>query len=120
MILKTEFVEGMSNLASGDYNKLSKFIFDLYDFDNDGIITREDVRRIFCYLPIRDKKISFEETQVEIHNIINKSFEKSVALDYEDFIYLVENITSEIFIYVKLILINFFLDITFSPRENTF
>jgi Ca2+-binding EF-hand superfamily protein len=27
-------------------------VFDIYDFDNDGYITKEDVRIILCYVPI--------------------------------------------------------------------
>ena len=41
-----EFVDSMKTLFNEDYEKNTKFIFDFYDFDNDGKINKEDIRVI--------------------------------------------------------------------------
>ena len=41
-----EFIEGMQTLFYEDYEKNTKFIFDFYDFNNDGKINKEDIRVI--------------------------------------------------------------------------
>ena len=50
-----EFIEGMTTLFSETFDKLSKFIFDLYDFDKDGFISKEDVRTVLSYVPLNTK-----------------------------------------------------------------
>jgi len=47
-----EFVGGMKTLLSENYEKTSKFIFDFYDFDKDGHITKEDIRIVLSYVPL--------------------------------------------------------------------
>jgi Ca2+-binding EF-hand superfamily protein len=55
-----EFIHGMTILFSEDYSQLTKFIFDLYDFDRDGKISKEDIRIIYSYIPLQNSdKISF-------------------------------------------------------------
>jgi Ca2+-binding EF-hand superfamily protein len=51
-----EFVNGMCNLFSGNYLKLTRIVFEIYDFDKDGEITREDIRIVFSYLPLNSKR----------------------------------------------------------------
>ena len=43
---QTEFVTGMFKIFSTDFNIRQKFIFDMYDFDKDGFISKEDVRTL--------------------------------------------------------------------------
>ena len=47
-----EFIEGMSTLFFDSIDKLEKFIFQLYDFDKDGLISKEDVRVVLSYIPL--------------------------------------------------------------------
>ena len=47
-----EFVEGMKTLFYEDYGKNTKFIFDFYDFDNDGKINKEDIKVILSYITL--------------------------------------------------------------------
>ena len=47
-----EFVEGMRTLFYEDYEKNSRFIFDFYDFDNDGKISQEDIRVVLSYITL--------------------------------------------------------------------
>lgn len=57
----TEFIEGLSTLFSDSTDKIEKFIFQLYDFDKDGFISREDVRVVLSYIPLNVRsKVSSE------------------------------------------------------------
>jgi Ca2+-binding EF-hand superfamily protein len=62
-----EFIAGMKMLFSETYDNLVKFIFDFYDFDKDGKISKEDIHTILCYIPLTTKeklsgyKLKFEE-----------------------------------------------------------
>ena len=42
-------------LFTESFSTLTKFIFTFYDFDQDGIITREDVRVVLSYVPLQTK-----------------------------------------------------------------
>lgn len=50
-----EFIEGMSTLFFDSIDKLEKFVFQLYDFDKDGQISKEDVRVVLSYIPLNVK-----------------------------------------------------------------
>ena len=117
-----EFVEGMKTLFIEDYEKNTKFIFDFYDFDHDGKITKEDIRVILSYITLTlsentkksaDKtNISFSNrvsSQEELSNIINTCFNdkhiKNSKLDYKDFQYIIENINSDIYLMIYLFLL---------------
>ena len=57
----TEFIEGLSTLFSDSSDKIEKFIFQLYDFDKDGLISKEDVRVVLSYIPLNVRsKVSSE------------------------------------------------------------
>jgi len=43
----------MITLFQGSYEQLTKFIFEFYDFDKDGRISREDVRVVLSYIPLK-------------------------------------------------------------------
>jgi Ca2+-binding EF-hand superfamily protein len=49
-------VEGMKILFCEGFEKSSKFIFDLYDFDKDGYITKEDIRVVLSYVPLKTQQ----------------------------------------------------------------
>lgn len=38
------------------YEKMLKFIFNLYDFDKDSYISREDIRVVLSYIPLNTQK----------------------------------------------------------------
>jgi Ca2+-binding EF-hand superfamily protein len=97
----------MSGLFSGQYSTLTKFIFDLYDFDRDGIITPADIRLVLSYIPLNTNKFNenYEDrlqAQSEIQMILDHITQSFTQLEFSDFVHTVENITSDIFIYVKL------------------
>jgi len=51
-----EFVNGMISLFSDTYENNVKFIFDFYDFDKDGKISREDIQTVLSYIPLTTTK----------------------------------------------------------------
>ena len=50
-----EFLSGMISLFSDNFEQSAKFIFNFYDCDRDGFITKEDVRVVLSYVPIQTK-----------------------------------------------------------------
>ena len=120
-----EFLEGMRTLFYEDYEKNSKFIFDFYDFDNDGKISQEDIRIVLSYINLTymdsnnlQKKIvdgvniSYKNrltSQEELCDILNTCFTdshiKSNKINYKQFKYIIENINSDIYLMIFLFLL---------------
>ena len=50
---KKDFTTGMSNLFTGSFEILCEIIFNIYDFDKDNKITREDISVILSYIPLK-------------------------------------------------------------------
>ena len=48
-----EFVHGFFKVYYSNLQSKIKFTFDMYDFDKDGYILKEDVRLILSHIPIR-------------------------------------------------------------------
>ena len=42
----------MKILFTEKFDKTSRFIFDFYDFDRDGLISREDIRIVMSYISL--------------------------------------------------------------------
>jgi hypothetical protein len=110
-----EFIEGMSNLFSESYEKLASFIFDFYDFDKDEKISKDDIRVVLSYIPLNTQKynslrLKFEkedfkdriESQDEIHALLEKCFKNTETLDKIGFLNVIENVSSEIFLYILI------------------
>ena len=112
-----EFIEGMNILFSESFHSLAEFIFKFYDFDHDGKITKEDVRVVLSYVPLQKKfsknKMIFEqneykdrvESQDELFNILNSAFGSKEQLSQDEFINVVENVNSDIFIFILMFLL---------------
>lgn len=114
----SEFTDGMFLLFTQSFDSLAEFIFKFYDFDNDGYITKEDIRTILSYvtLNVPDKykgKMRFEnanfkdrmESQEELVLILNETFEGLTKVDHKTFVNLIENKRSEIFLYLIIFLL---------------
>ncbi len=52
----SDFIDGLSTLFTETFEKLCKFIFDLYDYDKNGYINKEDVRIVLTYIPLNTMK----------------------------------------------------------------
>ena len=112
-ISKKEFCSGMNTLYSSNYLSLLNFTFKLYDFNDDKLITRDDIRIVLSYLPLKPKPNSsyfskYEldtledqlKSQDEIEKILNKMFQSEERLDFNLFKHCIENVTSEAFVYL--------------------
>jgi Ca2+-binding EF-hand superfamily protein len=49
---QTELINGLSRIYFGVFEEKVKFIFEMYDFDGNGIITKEDIRTMLSYVPL--------------------------------------------------------------------
>jgi len=47
-----EFIHGFFKVFYSNLETKMKLSFDIYDFDRDGLISREDVRLILSHIPI--------------------------------------------------------------------
>jgi hypothetical protein len=54
----------MTIMFSEGFEKLTPFIFNLYDFDKDGLVSKEDIRTVLSYVPLKSKD-SFAKLKYE-------------------------------------------------------
>ena len=112
-----DFVSGLLNLFLGDYKSLVKIMFNMYDYNRDGKISRQDVKIVFNYIPLKPNeiyqryKIKYEgdnindrkESMNEINKVLDKIFEEEY-IDEDYFKYSIENINSDLFIFLLVFL----------------
>ena len=117
----TEFTTGMQSLFSQaeSFDSLAKFIFNLYDFNSTGIIKKDDVRVVLSYVPLSDSssnvkenvelvKDKFEdrvESQEQLFHILNIAFKGKEKMNFEEYINVVKNVNSDIFILLLMFLL---------------
>lgn len=58
-----EFMTGMLCIFNESYESLVSFIFQIYDFDRDGYIEKEDVQVVLSHLNLKKKD---QEQKIEI------------------------------------------------------
>ena len=51
-LCQEEFLTGMLTFYCSSFNDKIKFIFDIYDFDNDGFINKSDIVTIISSMPV--------------------------------------------------------------------
>ena len=113
---KDEFLNGMNNLFCESYDITSKFIFDFYDFDKDGLIDKEDIRTVLSYIALNNNNNSSEyqgylnrvNSQKELYNLLENSFKNvnKEKIDYKEFLDIIENTASDIYISILLFLLD--------------
>ena len=116
-LTEDEFVSAFFKLYLGSFQDTTKIIFNLLDFDKDGIIKKADVKLILSYLPLNDVSKSMEKSfefskdildfqmksLVEIDDIVKKTFQKyGNKMNFEQFKDTVQNQKSDV--YLQLIL----------------
>ena len=112
-----DFIDNMLILFSSNFEKLLNFILKFYDFDNDGRITKEDIRVILSYVPLYKKsdnngKLKFEvdnfedrlKSQKELHQNLDNIFGSKESLDLEQFTSIIKNQNSDIFLFILVFL----------------
>lgn len=91
-----EFVDGLNNLYYGSFKHSAKIIFNMYDFDRDGVINRDDIKILFSYLPLKNEEKQMESLK-EINSILNEIKIES-HFTFKKFIETVENVKSDIYL----------------------
>lgn len=102
---RADFINGLENLYLGNLKVSSKVIFDLYDFNRDGKIFKDDVKLILKYLPFSDN-VTQEESFKEIDDIVNQSFDSKFYLSFDEYLDVISKKKPDIFI----LLYCFFVD----------
>jgi Ca2+-binding EF-hand superfamily protein len=46
-----EFLSGLLRIYCSTYDQKTKFVFEIYDFNNDGFVTKDDISTILGYMP---------------------------------------------------------------------
>ena len=113
-----EFITGMKTLFCGGFDKSSKFVFDFYDFDKDGCITREEIRTVLSHVTL-STDVSTTSTgiqgylarvhsQEELHSILSESFKhvEGHRINYEQFLHIIETNVSDIYLFILLFLLD--------------
>ena len=110
-----EFVTGFFKLYMGTFSETTKVIFDLLDFDKDGVIKKEDVTIILSYLPLNDVSeekekrlesvkeiLGFQMKSLEeIDDIVSKTFKKFEGkMNFQQFKDTVQNKKSDVFLQI--------------------
>ena len=113
LLNKDEFILGMKILysQSTSFKSITQFIYNLYDFDQDGKISKDDVKLILShvFLSRSDKEFgeiqNINQHQTKVKTIIDYSFQEKKEMDFNDFSYVIKNICSDIFIFVFIFLL---------------
>lgn len=58
-ITQESFIRNFVKIFLGDLESKMLFTFEMYDFDNDGFVTSEDVRIMMSYMPF-DRNITVQ------------------------------------------------------------
>ena len=112
-----DFIYNMLTLFSSNFQKLIEFVFKFYDFDNNGKITKEDVRVVLSYVPIYKKTknsggLKFEvdnfedrlKSQKELHMKLDDIFGEKESMNLEEFTLIIKNKNSDMFLYILVFL----------------
>lgn len=47
-----EFLTGLMRIYCSTFDQKTKFVYDIYDFDGDGFISKDDISAILSYMPV--------------------------------------------------------------------
>lgn len=105
-----EFSEGMLKLYLGNFEDSAQQIFNLLDFDKDSLIQKGDVKVLLSYLPLKTDHTKIEykyqmESLAEIDYILDATFSSKTHLNWKEYLYVIENVKSDIFIQVLCFLL---------------
>ena len=115
-LMLEEFVDGFFNLYTGSFEDTAKIIFNLLDFNKDGLINNDDVKIILSYLPLINNVSSDENKKEElvsklfgeqmksleeIDEIVKETFNKYEGeINLEQFIETIKNNNSEVYLQI--------------------
>lgn len=94
-----ELIDGMTKLYFGSFKQTCELIFNLLDFDKDGLINKGDIKITMSYLPLNDTTHKYQmESLKEIDEILNLYFDKSKTLKFDAFLEKVQKVKSDIYL----------------------
>ena len=113
-----EFTNNMKSLFCSNFDDISKIIFKFYDFNNNGEISKEDIRIVLSYITLnteekKESNIEFNynqrvKSQKELDEILDKCFNNNgcdkSSMNYFNFIEVIENVNSDIYFLILLFL----------------
>ena len=123
VLSQSEFVKGMKSVFSQaeSFDSLARFIFDLYDFRSCEKIQKDDVRVVLSYVPLQKSELNVNsikgenivkenfqdrvESQEQLFNILNIAFKNKKEIDYEEYLQVIKNVNSDIFILILMFLL---------------
>ena len=76
-----EFVNGFFKLYMGNFQETTKAIFNLFDFDKDGIIQKDDVKLILSYLPLNDVNEEKDKNLESLHEVLGFQMKSLEEID---------------------------------------
>ena len=124
-----DFKRGMDTLFCDDYQEVLRFIFDFYDFDGDGKISKEDIRVVLSYVQFSNKKNNKNKNQnnnntIDVNQNMKQLYENSVKnqnqlvellercfeganelINFNVFFDIVQNVSCEIFFMIYIFLL---------------
>ena len=53
-LTRAEFIRGISRLFNNNFSENVKLVFAMFDFDSDGIATKEDIRTLLSHVPLSE------------------------------------------------------------------
>ena len=100
-----EFILGMNRLYNSNFDDTVKLIFEILDFNRDGLIEKDDVKMILGLLPLKTdrNKIKYKyqmESLEEIHEIINLTFGDKKELNLDEFKEVIKEKKSDVFLQI--------------------
>ena len=100
-----EFILGMNRLYNSNFDNTVKLIFEILDFNRDGLIEKDDVKMILGLLPLKTdrNKIKYKyqmESLEEIHQIINLTFGDKKELNLDEFKEVIKEKKSDVFLQI--------------------
>ena len=105
----TEFINGMTKIYQGNFYDTAEFIFNIFDYDKDGVITKGDVKVLLSYLPIKQLIEQNEyknqmKSLADIDQILKDTFDDSDTMDLKKFVQVIEEKKSDIYLQLLLYL----------------
>ena len=98
-----EFVINLVQLYNGSFIKTARLIFNLLDFDQNGLLSKSNSRLILSHLPLPSEKnepLSYKyqiESLSEIDEIISNTFGQNEKLGFKQFLDVIEKKKSDLY-----------------------
>lgn len=98
-----EFVINLVQLYNGSFNQTARLIFNLLDFEQNGLLSKHNSRLILSHLPLpseKDNPLSYKyqiDSLSEIDEIISNTFGQNENLNFTQFLDVIEKKKSDLY-----------------------